>query len=1046
MCQISEQIYYKVIKDIEPGEELLVHVKEGAYSLGTVPPGLDVHRNSPREALGHGAPGSGKLGVGASPGAVDSSCTSASAVCPVPTASLLAGHSGSGRLEQHMVVHTEEREYKCDQCPKAFNWKSNLIRHQMSHDSGKRFECENCVKVFTDPSNLQRHIRSQHVGARAHACPDCGKTFATSSGLKQHKHIHSTVKPFICEVCHKSYTQFSNLCRHKRMHADCRTQIKCKDCGQMFSTTSSLNKHRRFCEGKNHYTPSSIFSPGLPLPPGPAMDKAKPPPSLNHAGLGFNEYFPSRPHPGGLPFCAAPPALPTLTPGFPGIFPPSLYPRPPLLPPTPLLKSPLNHAQDAKLPSPLGNPALPLVSAVASSGQGATAAAGAEDKFDSRLEEAYAEKLKARGSDLSDGSDFEDINTTTGTDLDTTTGSGSDLDSDVDSDRDKAKDKSKAAEGKPEFGGGPAAPGAPGGVGEVPVFYAHHSFFPPPDEQLLTAAGAAGDSIKAIASIAERYFGPGFAGVPEKKLGALPYHAAFPFQFLPSFPHSLYPFTDRSLAHSLLVKAEPRSPRDTLKVGGPSAESPCDLTTKPKEAKPTLPVPKAAPAPVSGEEQPLDLSIGSRTRASQNGGGREPRKNHVYGERKLGAGEGMPQACPAQLPQPPLHYAKPSAFFMDPIYRVEKRKVPGPVGVLKERYLRPSPLLYHPQVSAIETMTEKLESFAALKADAGGSLQPLPHHPFNFRSPPPTLSDPILRKGKERYTCRCKYCDRSFSISSNLQRHVRNIHNKEKPFKCHLCNRCFGQQTNLDRHLKKHEHEHAPVSQHSGVLTNHLGTSASSPTSESDTHALLDEKEDSYFSEIRNFIANSEMNQVSARTDKRPEAQDLDGTPQGPGLAGGKPEDAEEEEEDLEEDEDSLAGKSQDDVDAVSPTPEPRGAYEDEEDEEPPASLAVGFDHTRRCIEERPDGLLALEPMPTFGKGLDLRRAAEEAFEAKDVLSTALDSEALKQTLYRQAKNQAYAVMLALSEDAPSQSPLDAWLNVTGATPESGAFDPVNHL
>ncbi|KAH0518035.1 MDS1 and EVI1 complex locus protein EVI1 [Microtus ochrogaster] len=99
-----------------------------------------------------------------------------------------------------MLSHTEEREYKCDQCPKAFNWKSNLIRHQMSHDSGKHYECENCAKVFTDPSNLQRHIRSQHVGARAHACPECGKTFATSSGLKQHKHIHSSVKPFISEV------------------------------------------------------------------------------------------------------------------------------------------------------------------------------------------------------------------------------------------------------------------------------------------------------------------------------------------------------------------------------------------------------------------------------------------------------------------------------------------------------------------------------------------------------------------------------------------------------------------------------------------------------------------------------------------------------------------------------------------------------------------------------------------------------------------------------------------------------------------------------
>lgn len=62
-----------------------------------------------------------------------------------------------------MVVHTEEREYKCDQCPKAFNWKSNLIRHQMSHDSGKRFECENCVKVtgLTPPAPPEPRHRAR---------------------------------------------------------------------------------------------------------------------------------------------------------------------------------------------------------------------------------------------------------------------------------------------------------------------------------------------------------------------------------------------------------------------------------------------------------------------------------------------------------------------------------------------------------------------------------------------------------------------------------------------------------------------------------------------------------------------------------------------------------------------------------------------------------------------------------------------------------------------------------------------------------------------
>lgn len=41
-------------------------------------------------------------------------------------------------------------------------------------------------------------------------------------------------------------------------------------------------------------------------------------------------------------------------------------------------------------------------------------------------------------------------------------------------------------------------------------------------------------------------------------------------------------------------------------------------------------------------------------------------------------------------------------------------------------------------------------------------------------------------------------------------------------------------------------------------------------------------------------------------------------------------------------------------------------------------------------------------------------------------------------------------MMLSLSEDAalhtPSQSSLDAWLNMAGAASESGAFNPVNHL
>nr|CEP16103.1 PRDM3/16 [Platynereis dumerilii] len=129
------------------------------------------------------------------------------------------------------------------------------------------------------------------------------------------------------------------------------------------------------------------------------------------------------------------------------------------------------------------------------------------------------------------------------------------------------------------------------------------------------------------------------------------------------------------------------------------------------------------------------------------------------------------------------------------------------------------------------------------------------HHPMSHMNP---------NKLKERYGCkfcgkvfprsanltrhlrthtgeqpyRCKFCERSFSISSNLQRHVRNIHNKEKPFRCHICDRSFGQQTNLDRHLKKHETE-GP----------HL-TDTPPPS-----HDLeVEDKDDSYFDDIRNFM------------------------------------------------------------------------------------------------------------------------------------------------------------------------------------------------
>ncbi|XP_032080690.1 histone-lysine N-methyltransferase MECOM isoform X4 [Thamnophis elegans] len=957
-------------------------------------------------------------------------------------------------LEKHMLSHTEEREYKCDQCPKAFNWKSNLIRHQMSHDSGKHYECENCAKqVFTDPSNLQRHIRSQHVGARAHACPECGKTFATSSGLKQHKHIHSSVKPFICEVCHKSYTQFSNLCRHKRMHADCRTQIKCKDCGQMFSTTSSLNKHRRFCEGKNHFAAGGFFGQGISLPGTPAMDKSSMV-NMTHANPGLSDYFGANRHPAGLTF----PTAPGFSFSFPGLFPSGLYHRPPLIPASSPVKGLPSTDQTIKNQSPLMThpQTLPATQEILKALNNHPSNLSENKPLELQPERSSEERPHEKISDQSESSDLDDVSTPSGSDLETT--SGSDLESDIESDKEKCKENGKLFKDKVNSLQNLAS------VNNKKE-YSNHSTFSPSLEEQTAVSGAVNDSIKAIASIAEKYFGStGLVGLQDKKVGALPYPSMFPLPFFPAFSQSMYPFPDRDL-RSLPLKVEPQSPGEGKKTLKRTSESPFDLTTKRKEEKPLTPVTsKTSVSSVASQDQPLDLSMGTRTRATGTKQ-TEPRKNHIFGGKK-----GDQDLESRKSSDISLQHARPTPFFMDPIYRVEKRKLTDPLEALKEKYLRPSPgFLFHPQfqmpdqrtwMSAIENMAEKLESFSSLKPDAGDLIQSVPSM-FNFRAPPNTLPENLLRKGKERYTCRycgkifprsanltrhlrthtgeqpyrCKYCDRSFSISSNLQRHVRNIHNKEKPFKCHLCDRCFGQQTNLDRHLKKHENG------------NMSGTATSSPHSELEsTGAILDDKEDSYFTEIRNFIGNSSHNNSEERMngshfkdEKTPVVN------QNSDLL----EDEEAEDEvmmDEEDEESEITGKSVKELATSNICEEPS-----EGDFEEANALEINCKSSPDRYKEdefNKTGLSALDHIRHFTDSLKVRKLEENQFNETDLaaFTTSHLPEDLKQPLHRKSKSQAYAMMLSLSDKDSLHSSSNMWHSMARAAAESGAIQSISHV
>ncbi|KAG8235714.1 hypothetical protein J437_LFUL015818 [Ladona fulva] len=80
------------------------------------------------------------------------------------------------------------------------------------------------------------------AGEKPHACSVCGKRFSTSSSLNTHRRIHSGEKPHACAVCGKRFTASSNLYYHRMTHSKEKPH-KCSLCGKSFPTPGDLRSH-----------------------------------------------------------------------------------------------------------------------------------------------------------------------------------------------------------------------------------------------------------------------------------------------------------------------------------------------------------------------------------------------------------------------------------------------------------------------------------------------------------------------------------------------------------------------------------------------------------------------------------------------------------------------------------------------------------------------------------------------------------------------------------------------------------------------------------
>ncbi|XP_028329267.1 zinc finger and BTB domain-containing protein 41 isoform X2 [Gouania willdenowi] len=151
-------------------------------------------------------------------------------------------------LQEHMILHTQDRPFKCNFCEEYFKSRFARLKHQEKYHLGP-FPCEICGRQFNDSGNRKRHIECTHGGKRKWTCFVCGKSVRERTSLREHMRIHSGEKPHLCSICGQSFRHGSSYRLHLRVHHDDK-RYECDECGKTFIRHDHLTKHQKIHSGE----------------------------------------------------------------------------------------------------------------------------------------------------------------------------------------------------------------------------------------------------------------------------------------------------------------------------------------------------------------------------------------------------------------------------------------------------------------------------------------------------------------------------------------------------------------------------------------------------------------------------------------------------------------------------------------------------------------------------------------------------------------------------------------------------------------------------
>lgn len=108
------------------------------------------------------------------------------------------------RLDDHRLIHSDERSFVCPECSKAFKKKWDLKRHIECHRGRERnFKCDLCDYKGVRQGDISKHHLSRHSNVKPFSCELCSYSCKLKGNLKKHmenKHkLVSTNRPLQTE-------------------------------------------------------------------------------------------------------------------------------------------------------------------------------------------------------------------------------------------------------------------------------------------------------------------------------------------------------------------------------------------------------------------------------------------------------------------------------------------------------------------------------------------------------------------------------------------------------------------------------------------------------------------------------------------------------------------------------------------------------------------------------------------------------------------------------------------------------------------------------